>query len=325
MESKITRIELPNVYGMGTVNSYLVQGSHNSLIDCGEDTDESFEALLAGLRTAGLNIADIDDIYITHAHVDHIGMTNRVAQLADCPVYVSDLVEPWAIDLEANWHRRSQIMINTMQAYLPEEIGKGILGMFQDMSKKIMTQWKPIDPDRIRLFHHGQGAVPIAGESWEVIYAPGHSTTQSCFFHRGSRRLFAADMLLKITPTPVMEPTEGDDQKREKGILTMLDSYERFRALKATTIYPGHYEIFDDAEVKINQQINRIHQRKEQCYSLIAEGTDTLIDIFQALYKGRWHLPAFNMTLAYIDLLDHEERVSISQSPGDIKRFSVKL
>ncbi len=324
MDSKVTRIELPNVYGMGTVNSYLVQGDRKSLIDCGEDTDESFDAMITGLRSEGLTLKDIDDIYITHAHVDHIGMTERVASQADCQVWVSDLVEPWAIDLENNWDRRTKIMINTMSEYLPEEIGKGVLGMFKDMSAKIMTQWKPISPDRVRIFDHGQGRVPIAGETWDIIYAPGHSITQSCFYHQESKRLFAADMLLKITPTPVMEPTEEDGSIREKGILTMLDSYEKFRKLNASVVYPGHYEIFDDPDQKINQQIARIHQRKEECYTLIEKGMDNLIDVFQALYKGRWHLPAFNMTLAYIDLLSHENRINITQKDGDIKRFVIK-
>ena len=104
---------------MGTVNSYLVQGDRKSLIDCGEDTNESFEAMLSGLRSEGLSPTDIDDIFITHAHVDHIGMAERIAAKADCQVYVSDLVEPWALDLENNWDRRAQIrLIPCMNTYL---------------------------------------------------------------------------------------------------------------------------------------------------------------------------------------------------------------
>lgn len=325
MGSKITRIELPEEFGMKTVNCYLIQGELTDLVDCGEDSDASYAALIESLSRQDVDIRDIDNIYITHAHVDHIGMVDRVSKAADCPVWVSDLVHPWAVDLEHNWKKRADVMVNTMAGYLPKELSQGILSMFQEMSSKILKHWKDIDSDRINIFNHGEGHVNIGGESWEVIYAPGHSSTQSCFYHRATQRLLSADMLLNITPTPVMEPLIDDENVREKGILTMLQSYEKFRALDISTVYPGHYEVFDDPKVKIDRQVKRIHQRKEECFQLISEGVNNLMDIFQMLYKGRWHLPAFNMTLAYIDLLIHEDRIQKTQLEGDIKRFRIVL
>ena len=83
----------------------------------------------------------------------------------------------------------------------------------------------------------------------------------------------------------------------------------------------GHYQEFDDPKVKIDRQVKRIHQRKEECYELIASGTYNLLEIFQELYKGRWHMPAFNMTLAYIDLLLDEGRIEEVEDPSGIKIF----
>lgn len=321
MDSKITRIELPEEFGMTTVNCYLVEGEKISLVDCGEDTDASFDALSEGLSAQNLSFKDIDDIYITHAHVDHIGMADRVSKAADCSVWVSDLVKPWATNLEYNWKKRADIMVNTMGEYLPKELSHGLLMMFKDMSNKILQQWEDIDPDRLNIFNHGEGQVNIGGEPWEVIHAPGHTSTQSCFYHRPTQRLLAADMLLNITPTPVMEPLNDNQDVRERGILTLLQSYEYFRNLDITTVYPGHYQEFDDPKVKIDRQVKRIHQRKEECYELIASGTDNLLEIFQELYKGRWHMPAFNMTLAYIDLLLDEGRIEEVEDPSGIKIF----
>jgi len=324
MDSKITRIELPEEFGMGTVNSYLIQGTRTALVDCGEDTDASFEALIDGLATQNIKIEDIDDLFITHAHVDHIGMANRVSKAADCPVWVSDLVEPWAINLEYNWTTRADIMINTMGEYLPNDLSQGVMGMFKNMSNKILQQWKNIDADRIKIFNHKEGELNIGGDAWEILYAPGHSSTQSCFYHRITKRLLSADMLLNITPTPVMEPLIDNPKVRERGILTLLKSYEYFRGMDISTVYPGHYEEFDDPKIKIDRQVKRIHARKEECFDLIAGGTDNLLEIFQALYKGRWHMPAFNMTISYIDLLLDEGRILETQIPEGIKRFRTK-
>lgn len=306
---------------MGTVNSYLVKEDEPTLIDCGEDTDESWKSLISQLADENLTIKDIKRLIITHAHVDHIGMAQRVAKASNCEVWVSDKVKPWAIDLNRLWEDRINIMKDSMGQFLSEEIGSGILSMFQTMSQNIKKQWKTIDEHRLTIFNHANDTVPIGGEYWEVIYAPGHSITQSCFYNKRTLQLFSADMLLKITPTPVMEVNPEDSSVREKSILTMLRSYEKFRNLPTSMVYPGHYEIFDDPIAKIDQQINRIHSRKEECFDLIASGTSDLVAIFQTMYKGRWHLPAFNMTIAYIDMLEHENRILLS--PNEVGPVSI--
>jgi len=105
--------------------------------------------------------------------------------------------------------------------------------------------------------------------------------TLCCFYHKSTKRLLAADMLLNITPTPVMEPLIDNPDVRERGILTLLNSYEYFNELEISTVYPGHYEEFDDPKIKIDRQVKRIHSRKEECFDLIVSGTDNLLEIFQ--------------------------------------------
>ena len=212
-------------------------------------------------------------------------------------------------------------MITTMSGFLPKDLGQGMLAMFQDMSQSILNQWQNIDEERIRVFKHQNESIRMGNSDWQVLYAPGHTNTQSCFYNKSTQELFSADMLLKITPTPVMEASEIETNKRQKSILTMLDSYAYYRSLPINRVYPGHYEIFDDPIDKIDNQLKRIDRRKEECFKLIENGTDNLLDIFQGLYKGRWHLPAFNMTLAYIDLLEFEGRVLIKKADGDILRI----
>lgn len=308
---EIIRMELPNVYGMGTVNSYLVKGSVNTLIDCGEDTDESWSRLNIQLQEAGLSIDQIGRLIITHAHVDHIGMAQRVAEASNCEIWMSDKVYPWATQLPLLWNQRVEIMKRSMSLFLSPDIGNGLLDMFHSMSQQVMKQWGIIDKSRIKVFDHDGSSVMIGDVMWEVIYAPGHSNTQSCFYNKSTQQLFSADMLLKITPTPVMEVASIDPWIREKSIITMLDSYEKFKNMSISMVYPGHYEEFDDPMVKIDHQVNRIYQRKEECYDLIKSGISDLVLIFQKMYKGRWHFPAFNMTLAYIDLLEAENKIKL--------------
>ncbi len=296
---------------METVNSYLIKGDENVLIDSGENSEKSWEALLAGLSEYGLTIGDIDRLIITHAHVDHIGMADRVSRAADCPVWVSDMVYPWAVDVRQMWQQRTDLLRKSVSSLLPDQLAPMITGMFESMSSEIMKQWSPISEDRLVQFAADGDALTINGIKWDVLYAPGHSITQSCFYQPVTQQMISADMLLKITPTPVIEADPEADGERELSILTMLESYAKFREIPMSMVYPGHYETFDDPIKKIDQQVHRIHKRKEECYALITSGVTDLFELFQQLYKGRFHLPAFNMTLAYIDLLIHEGRLKI--------------
>ena len=101
---KISQIILPTIFGMKTVNSFVIQGGDEVvLIDSGEDTDASYDAMVAGLAEQDLLLSDIDRIIITHSHVDHIGMAQRVAEAANAKVWVSEKTEAYAVDPTGQW------------------------------------------------------------------------------------------------------------------------------------------------------------------------------------------------------------------------------
>ncbi len=161
----------------------------------------------------------------------------------------------------------------------------------------------------LKTFDILQPALDINGESWKMIYAPGHSSTQNCFYHESSRQLLSADMILKITPTPVMEAELDDPTKRAKGILEMLESYKLFDEMELESVYPGHYNVITNAHEVISEQIVRIHKRKEDTFQSIKSGKSKIVEVYNEVYKGRIHLPAFNMLIGYLDLLEEEGRI----------------
>jgi len=100
------RIELPTIYGMKTVNAYLFLDPVPTLIDCGEKTSASWDALVAALKKYGLQIKDIERVIITHAHVDHIGMAGKIAAHSKAQIWVNEYCYTWATDKEEMWARR---------------------------------------------------------------------------------------------------------------------------------------------------------------------------------------------------------------------------
>ena len=304
---------------MKTVNSYLIKKPAITLIDCGEDTDASYEALEKGLQESNLQIIDIERIVITHAHVDHIGMASRLANVSGCEVWVSDVCLPWAIHVEKKWKERYDAMIRTMRRMIGEDEISLIAKNYEQLGTLVETLWKSIPEKYIHTFHH-EGHIALTDEQWDVIYAPGHSSTQTCFFNQRTSQLFSADMILHRTPTPVIEASPFHEDDRSHGILELLQSFERFENIPSKHTYPGHYEPMGEIGDLVRRQVKRIFDRTEECYSLIAGGTDHFMGLFNHMYRNTWNIPGFNMLIGYIDILLEEGRIRVDDD-GSKRRF----
>ena len=311
------RIEVPTVFEMGTVNSYLFKLPVPTLIDCGERSDGSWDALLNGLSDEGLTITDIDRVIITHAHVDHMGMAAKVVEVSGAKVWVSDMVRPWAVDLDKVQSDRW----NTIMRLLTEITGKEDSPMHQGFArffKNYTSYWDPIPAESIEVFRVGD-SLSLGDGQWEVKYAPGHCINQTCFYNNESKELLAADMLLKIAATPVIDADLKDPQQRAEGLSVMMDTMKEFMALELSTVYPGHYKPITNGNELLKKQLHRIDQRIEQTYKLISEGPKNFFEILQHMYKGRVSGPAIPMMIGYLDVLLTNEMITSSQSPEGLQ------
>ncbi len=116
------RIELPTVFGMSTVNSYLFPGNEPTLIDTGEDNANALQALEDGLGTQGLVVEALAHVYIAHAHVDRIGMASSLAKRSGATVHVSNLVYDWAVQPERSWQIRKEAYLLALERYAPAKL-----------------------------------------------------------------------------------------------------------------------------------------------------------------------------------------------------------
>jgi glyoxylase-like metal-dependent hydrolase (beta-lactamase superfamily II) len=292
---------------MKTVNSYLIRGEYNTLIDSGENTDATWDALQEKLKTHGLAVSDIDKIVITHAHVDHIGMAKRVSEESQAKVHVSELVYPWAIKLNEEWSRRSEVMKRTFERHLSEEQKRNFMPIFKSIFGKVSEMWETLMEDQVEIFDY-KNVIDLSGKAYECIHCPGHTWTQTCFLHEDGD-FFSADMLLKLTPTCVIEADPNNPTQRNKSMPQLIASFENLLDKPIKTIFPGHYEEMDDHIRLITRQLDRIQMRKNQVHDLIKGGTNTFLDLFNTLYKGSFNFPGLVMALGYLDLLIEESRI----------------
>jgi len=313
------RIELPTMFGMKTVNAYLFKTPVPTLIDCGENSDASWHALEEQLATQGLQISDIERIIITHAHVDHIGMAQRVVDESGCKVWVSPLVHPWATQLDEMKKLRMGMIEKTFGAYIEgDEAFKNMWDAVKSLFSSTDSFWMPIDPLAIVQFEM-EDKLDLGGRSWDIIHVPGHCANQTCFYDPHHAELISADMILNITPTPVIEYDNDQPDNRSRGLVEMLRSYDKIAALDIHRVYPGHYNEMDDPTQLIDFQKQRIRQRVDETLKFIKEGNTKFSVLLNKLYPNRISMPAANMLIGYLDLLQDENHILVDQGVISLK------
>ena len=310
------RLDLPTPFAVGTVNAYLFLEPEPVLIDCGLDTAENREAITTGLSEYGLAIGDLKKVFVTHAHVDHLGGARWIADHSDAEIFVSNLVYPWAVNLAEMWSGRVRFLTDILQlgAAPPE-----LIVQYVDQMKRVPTMWPDVPADRLVRFPIDGGALEFGGRSWKSLYAPGHTHTQSCFYQPDTGWLLSADMLLPIIPVAVIEQPPEGHRERVAGLPQYLVSLDRFEALDVSTVYPGHGSPFTEHRAVIQQQRKRVARRTHECYELVAGGIDTVYGLTEKLYG---HYPAvarmtgFSMTVGYLDILLGELRIKREMRDG---------
>ena len=67
-------------------NCYLIKSDNTNLL---LDAGISCKAIQAGLESLGISLKDIDGIFITHDHIDHIKGIKTLLKKTSCPLYAS--------------------------------------------------------------------------------------------------------------------------------------------------------------------------------------------------------------------------------------------
>lgn len=314
------QIELPTIFEGMTVNAWLFKGPEPTLIDCGENTDKLWNALINGLKINGLGIADIKKVIITHAHLDHIGMAKRITEHSDATIWVSEYAYDWAIHLKMMLDRRTDVILGVMDKNLPKETTKKF---FKFGYKELSPYWDEIPKDRIQVFPM-EGTLNFGGDDWEIIYTPGHCINQTCFYNPKNGYFLSADMLLPIIAIPIIDAGLRPPYNRVESLVMQLESYKKLKKLAITKTFPGHFAPFENALAIIQKQEGRIHTRKEKCFELIENGLSEVMEMVPIIYPKRVNNATIFMVIGYLDILMNEGRIEYKEIDGMYHYHTIK-
>ena len=317
------RIEFPIGWSMGSVNAYLFTQPEIVLVDAGVKTDACWEMLVDGLAAHGVAVPDISRVVITHPHVDHFGLAGRLAAESDAMVWICELGAPWLTSMEPMWAER---MAYYRRDFLPP------LGLPPETNEMILWGMRglaahadPVPAGRVVPFKP-DGTLQMGGRAWQVIHTPGHAAMQTVFYQPETRHLLSADMLLAVTPAPVIDhPPPGE--RRVPSLPHFMRSLAVLAALDIETVYPGHGRPFGEHRSVIARQQERIAGRKAQCLELIRAGQSTIPELLESMYahqppEGR--VAGLWMLIGYLDLLLDEDLIAEDKVDGTYHYHMIK-
>ena len=302
------RIEIPMGVMFQSVNCYLVPGDQLTLIDCGLYADDNWDILQQRIIAHGYQVSDIEQVIITHEHQDHIGLLPEILEHSKAIIKAPKAISEWFVNPKAIQEKENlfaQKLIQTLGFPID------VLSHSFDLMEHSPEIRAIKELDRIQYFNSGD-FLHIANEEWEVLNTAGHCPTQFVFCNHQQSRIFGSDMLLPLAPMPIVVEDPGNDGNPVRALAELLNSFERLKTYAFQTVYPGHGEIFQNANENIKKQIARIKVRKDECCEAIKSGLNTPYLVNRKMYPYQQMPPDFSglhMVLGYIDLLIEEGAV----------------
>jgi glyoxylase-like metal-dependent hydrolase (beta-lactamase superfamily II) len=162
-----------------------------ALLDPGPTT--TLTTLAQALEKKGIGFRDVQQILLTHIHLDHAGATGAILETYP--------------HIEVLVHRRGAPHL-VDPAKLVSSAGR-LYG--QDMDR-LWGDVKPVDSSRIRVLDGGE-TVTVAGRHIRIVYSPGHASHHVAYFDVASGVAFVGDTagIRRGSGVYVMPPTPPPD------------------------------------------------------------------------------------------------------------------
>jgi glyoxylase-like metal-dependent hydrolase (beta-lactamase superfamily II) len=224
----VWRITLPLPFRLREIHLYLARGERGyALVDAGIDTPESRETFDRSLNAIGVRHDEIRDVFVTHMHPDHIGMSGRHAA-AGAAIHIMTGEERRARYV---WSGRPlDAWVDFLRLHgLGEESASSVTEAAAKLRGSVRL------PERFDYVEEGD-TVSFGDRSVRVLWTPGHSDFHYVLVEDANKAIFTGDHLLPtITPNIGLYP-----ECRPDPLADYLASFSKFDGMAEYAVYPGH-------------------------------------------------------------------------------------
>lgn len=272
------RISLGNDEFEGRNNAYVLADDDRdelALVDTGVAIDGVRSELRAGLADRGYEFDDIDDVVLTHYHVDHAGLAGEIQAESGATVYVHEadlpLVEGDADAVARAEERRD----SALDAWGVPDDAQDDLHAFLEVMRYIEGE-----PPEATPIEDGT-VLNVGGRTLETVHAPGHAAGLCCFETSvtsetqrtdgeavtDGREAFVGDAVL-----PVYTPNVGGaDLRVERPLATSLESLSRIAEREYDRVWPGHRDPITEPTDRAREIIEHHRERSATVLDILCD------------------------------------------------------
>ncbi len=308
------RITLPMPFRLQHVQIYaIVHQGRVTLFDTGMNSPEAFAKLERSLADLGCSIRDVERIYITHHHTDHVGMAGRIRRESGAEILFSEASRLY-IRENANQEKLAQVLRDFYAVHgLPEKA----LGMMSKLLAHFRNSQVPFDPDSCPALMESH---TVYGRPVRVYNTPGHTRGHVVFFFPGDGILLSGDHVLPDI-TPNLSPDLFDREFRV--LRSFLASLREISALPVKRIWPAHGEPFSNLQKRVDEILLHHEERKALVLASVRKGTRQAVSVSADLFGP--DLPDFDQYLAvnetYVHLVELMDEGLVAQTEKGTQLF----
>jgi len=307
---EVLPVIVPVKSSLKSINFYLLKADQSLLlIDAGLNNDDCWDALNNTLSNNGFDISDITHIFLTHHHIDHVGLVNRVVSANPIPVFAHPLSFP-------RLKREPEFIQMRIEFFdqLYREMGCGEAGKKQVEHLRRAAEVNQSQKIECGLYELTAGAF----ENFKVIEVPGHAPDQMALYNPDTQQLFAGDLLINhISSNALVEPDENGN--RIQSLSLHLESMKKCLGLHINTVFSGHGTVIENHRELIERRIVGADRKADKFLSLIDTGCSTANEVAKRYY-GDTYERQFSLVMSevigHLDYLEGMGKIGRSLKNG---------
>lgn len=208
---------------------YIITGEKISLIDTG--VAGSKKIIFDYIESIGKNPKDIENIFLTHSHPDHIGSAKSIKQETGCKIYIHGAEKDWAQDVDLQYRERP------------------VPGFHNFVEGSIQIDFLLSGGDEINL----GGSLSL-----KAFHTPGHSQGSVSYLLKQDNALFCGDAVLASGQMPVFENfaecvSSVKKLSEIKGLKLLLSSWDNpYEEKLIASIFKDSFDYMHKIEKAVN-------------------------------------------------------------------------
>lgn len=332
MDGKLTRqgilrqeddyyiIRQPMPYPPGESNSYLIKTNDGwAVLDVGVDIPGTRQIWEQALYEVGISFENINYIYITHCHPDHLGAAAWLQQKSEAPVYMLEeeirrAEKYFFIEGDIEDCYRQIIENKVLKSGFAPELLTGLVKVWHEEVIALSPR-----PEVILPLNKDQ-KIDLAGEKFEIIRSSAHADGQYILWSEKRSHIFSAD---SIGTQVYLYFYDWPNSELKNPLADLFHSIDILKELGDVKLFPGHGNTFSN----LNFYLQALQERHEKMLDKILRLVDHAMspaEIYPQMYKlvdyVHLHRVVMGETLGYLKYLTNQGKM-ITCDDGQNVRF----